>query len=239
MLRSAITVWRRKANAAEVMIADYDNADDIRSVRNDMIASMTRVEEICETVMDMDPGHPVNIEVIAEKNQDIIRRIGARISDLKLEKSTIRTRHSSHGSTRSSRALQLEAAAKAAEIKARMKFSETKSHLLEEKMRLKQIAEKEEMRIEQLQKQLTLKWELAMNEAKLQAIAEEFGETVEPTGDLLRLLPEETHGVERFLAEQPVEAVPLDTSYSTHVSSVSFGVLPPPTFVDNPARDVL
>ena len=74
-----------------------------------------------------------------------------------------------------------------------------------------------------------------MNEAKLQAIAEGFGETVEPTGDLLRLLPEETHGVEMFLAEQPVEAVSLDTGFSTHVSSVSFGVLPGPTFVDNPA----
>ena len=105
-------------------------------------------------------------------------------------------------------------------------------------MRLKQTAEKEEMRIEQLQKQLTLKRELAMNKAKLQAIAEEFGETAKPTADLLRLLPEEIHGVERFLAEQPVEAVPVDTCYSTHVSSVSFGVSPAPTFADNPARDV-
>ena len=75
-----------------------------------------------------------------------------------------------------------------------MKFSETESHLLE-KMRLKQVTEKEEMRIEQLQKQLTLKRELAMNKTKLQAIAEEFGETVELTEDLLRLLPEEKHGV--------------------------------------------
>ena len=105
----------------------------------------------------MNPEHPTSIEMIAEKHQDIICRIVARISDLKLEKSTIRSRHSSHGSLRSSRALQLEAAATAAEIKAQMKFSETESYLLEDKMRLKQIAEKKEMRIEQLQKQVTLK----------------------------------------------------------------------------------
>ena len=172
---------------------------------HDMVTSMNRVEEIYEAVTDINPEHPASIELITEKHQDIIRRIGARISDLKLEKSTIRSRHSSHGSSRSSRALQLEAAAKAAEIKAQMKFSETESHLLEEKMRLKQIAEKEEMIIEQLQEQLTLKRDLALNEAKLQAIAEEFGETVEPIRDLLR--HGETHGVERFLAEQPVKAV--------------------------------
>ena len=105
MLRSAITVWRRKINAAEMMITDSENADEIRTVRNDMMTSMNRVEEIYEAITDMNPGHSASIELIAEKHQDIKRRIGARINDLKLEKSTIRSRHSSRGLTRSSRAL--------------------------------------------------------------------------------------------------------------------------------------
>ena len=46
MLRSAITVWRRKANAAEVMFTDYEDADEIRTVRNDMVTSMNKIEEI-------------------------------------------------------------------------------------------------------------------------------------------------------------------------------------------------
>ena len=47
-------------------------------------------------------------------------------------------------------------------------------------MQWTQIAEK--MRIEPRQKQLTLTRELAIKEVKLKAVAEEFGETVEPTG---------------------------------------------------------
>ena len=44
MLRSAITVWRRKANSVEMMITDSENADEIRAVRNDMVTNMNRVE---------------------------------------------------------------------------------------------------------------------------------------------------------------------------------------------------
>ena len=155
MLRTAITVWRRKANAAEVVITDSESLDDIKNIRNDMAARMTRVEEIYDTLLEMDPSHPANIELIAEEHHGIIRRSGERIRELKLEIGTNRSRRSSYGSTRSSRALQLEAAAKAAEIKAEMTFQEKEKQLLEEKIRLKQekqMAEEKEMRIEQRQK---------------------------------------------------------------------------------------
>ena len=125
MLHTAITVWRRKANAAEVVITDSESPEDIKKIRDDMAARMTGVEEIYDTLLEMDPSHPANIELIAEEHQSIIRRIGKRIRELKLERSTTRSRRSSYGSTRSSRALKQEATAKAAEIKAQMMFGET------------------------------------------------------------------------------------------------------------------
>ena len=45
MLRTAITVWRRKANAAEVIITDSESQEDIKNIRDDMAARMTRIEE--------------------------------------------------------------------------------------------------------------------------------------------------------------------------------------------------
>ena len=97
----------------------------------------------------MDPSHPANIDLIAGEHHSIIRRSGERIRELELERVRNQSRRSSYGSTRSSRALQFKAAAKAAEIKAEMTFQEKEKQLLEEKIRLKQekqMAEKKEMR---------------------------------------------------------------------------------------------
>ena len=73
-------------------------------------------------------------------------------------------------------------------------FGETEKQLLEQKIRLKeerfqaemkaqqdkQMAEKQEMRMEQLQRQLTLEKELAMSQAKLKAATEKFDGIAEP-----------------------------------------------------------
>ena len=68
-------------------ITDSENGDDIRSVRNDIIANMNRVEEIYKALTDSE--HPASIELIAEKYQYIVRRIQARTGNLNLDKSTI------------------------------------------------------------------------------------------------------------------------------------------------------
>ena len=78
-----------------------------------------------------------------------------------------------------------------------------------------------------------------MSQAKLKAVTEEFDGTAETIEDILRHLPEETRGVEKFLQEQTIDAVHEDTDYPAFVSSLSFGALPAPKLIINPARDGL
>ena len=76
MVRTAVTVWRRKANAAKVIITDSESLEDKGNIRNDMTARVTRVEEIYDTLLD--PSHPLSIERIAEEHHGIIRQIGEK-----------------------------------------------------------------------------------------------------------------------------------------------------------------
>ena len=107
-----------------------------------------------------------------------------------------------------------------------MTFQEKEKKLLEEKIRLKQekqMAEEKERRVEQLQKQVMLKNKLAMSKATLKAVTEEFEETSEPEKDNPDRLPEETQGVEKYLAEHATGHAHIATSQPILLPSV--GVL--------------
>ena len=51
------------------------NVWSMENIRDDMSARMTRVEEIYDTLLEIDPSHPANIEHIAEEHHGIMRRI--------------------------------------------------------------------------------------------------------------------------------------------------------------------
>ena len=124
--------------------------------------------------------------------------------------------------------MRLEAAAKSAELQAQMEFNKAEKDILEQRIKLKE----QEMRVEQLEKNVALEKELAATQAKLKALStlEEYADLYKERENILSDLPEDQEKVENYLAstigyppetageEQEVTPTTLPLHQSTPVS---------------------
>lgn len=166
-LSTAIKNWRRKAEDIERILADSEDRKELRCVRDELSVLMRAAEYAYEEYKVLIPESETNIDDTAGRHQDICRRVGERIREISIEEESNASRQSSRASSRSSGAMQMEAAARAAELTTQLKYC-----------KIEQEIEEQQMKINQRHKQMTMERELAMVNAKLLAIQEEYGSDI-------------------------------------------------------------
>ena len=196
----AVTRWRRKADEIERLLTDSEESVSRRSISirqaRDELSSLMRVcEDILEELYALNPSTRSNIEGINDRHQDIMRRVAEQLKSLKFEKGSYRSRRPSRASSKASTVIEMETAAKAAELSAKLSFCSLEQELEEQQMKLKQ-----------KQQQMALERELTMTRAKLQVIKERsnpsFGDS--DVDDTLLKLPVDSTRVERFVQQHSV-----------------------------------
>ena len=187
-LRSAVTKWRHRLDAAEDLLVDCEDAQILTRERDQLSTLFKEVQNAAGSLSEVttveDP-----IDQFEEESRQFRKRINGRINELKEEVRSMMSRRSkgsskwSRTSSRSSKTLKLEAAAKAAELRAQLRYHEKEAEFSKFK----------------------LKKELEITTARLQAIAE--ADDDEESTDLKQLEPEEDANtrVERFIRALPAQ----------------------------------
>ena len=187
-LRSAITKWRHRLDEAEDLLVDCEDAQILTTERDQLSTLFKEVQNAAGSMSEVtsveDP-----IDQFEEESRQFRKRINGRINELKEEVRSMMSRRSkgsskwSRTSSRSSKTLKLEAAAKAAELRVQLRYHEEEAEFSKFK----------------------LKKELEITTARLQAIAE--ADDDEESTDLKQLEPEEDADtrVERFIRALPAQ----------------------------------
>ena len=191
-LRSAITKWRHRLDEAEDLLVDCEDAQILTRERDQLSTLFREVQNAAGSLSEVtsveDP-----IDQFEEESRQFRKRINGRINELKEEVRSMTSRRSkgsskwSRTSSRSSKTLKLEAAAKAAELRVQLRYHEEEAARETEFSKFK------------------LKKELEITTARLQAIAE--ADDDEESTDLKQLEPEEDADtrVERFIRALPAQ----------------------------------
>ncbi|RLF66451.1 MAG: hypothetical protein DRN30_02085 [Thermoplasmata archaeon] len=164
--RATISGWRRYAGIIEKRISDTEDIQILKKDLDTLGECMEDLDTVYQSIADLsydsvpDDQIEQKYEIMEAEHHSLIKRVSQRISEIKAETRSSRTT-SSRRSNRSDRSMKMDAAAKAAELKAKLRF-----------------IEEEAIQKTHLEKLQTTK-ELAMAEAKLEAIVKIEQESLE------------------------------------------------------------
>ena len=223
-LDEAVADWKDTTERVEIVLTDSENLSDLRKIREQLIESRKLFMKSYSELDSLAPEKVANsdFEKVKEETRELVKEICHRMREISSEAgSTL-----SSSTRRSVSRLKATETAKRAELQAKLKYSNAQRSIREQRLR-----------IEEEQKEMELRRDLEITEARLQAIKDEEPVLHEVDKDVQEALANLPHNprqdVQSFIDSLPTE--PGDTVVE---SGVLVSSVPDTTIVQQRTPDV-